>query len=87
MRTLVANGTLPSEAGAAERLLAQSARARLALGDEPARHVLASLLLSEDERARQLAFDALTRRCGEDRGCDPAADEALPRAAVARWME
>ncbi len=87
LRTLIATNTLPTEAGPGDRLLAQAARSRLALGDESARHVLASLLLSGDESARILAFGALSSRFGEDRGYDPRADPEARREAAARWME
>ncbi len=87
LRTLMATRRVPIEAGPGDRLLAQAARTRLALGDESARHTLASLLLSDDESTRQLAFDALQRKFGEDRGYDPSADVAARRAAAARWME
>ena len=87
LRTLMATGTLPSEAGPGDRLLAQAARTRLALGDDSARNTLASLLLSEDGLARELAFTALERRFEEDRGYDPEADVEARREAAARWME
>jgi HEAT repeat protein len=87
LRTLIASDGVPPEAGPGERLLAQAARARLALGDESARHVLAALLIASDDGARRLAFEALLARYGEDRGYDPAADEASRRKAAARWME
>jgi HEAT repeat protein len=87
IRTLIARNYVPPEAGPGDRLLAQAARSRLALGDESARHTLASLLLSDDEYTRQLVFDALQRKFGEDRGYDPAADVAARREAAARWME
>lgn len=86
VRTLQATGAIPPEAGPGDRLLAQAARTRFALGDTSARHTLASLLLSADEYARQLAFGALARD-GEDRGYDPLAEPAARRAAAARWME
>jgi len=86
VRTLLATGSVPVEAGPGERLLAQAARARLALGDESARHTLASMLLAEDEYARQLAFTALEQRYGEDRGYNPTAEPAARREAAARWM-
>jgi HEAT repeat protein len=87
LRTLAASGAVPAEAGPVERLLAQAARSRLFAGDEAARHTLAALLLSEDEFARQLAFEALRERFAEDRGYDPAGDPARRREAAARWME
>ncbi len=87
LRTLIANGAVPAEAGPGDRLLAQAARTRFALGDESARYTLTSLLLSDDASARQLAFGALESAYGEDRGYDPAADEAARREAAARWME
>lgn len=86
LRTLIARQAVPVEAGPGDRLLAQVARTRLAVGDDSARHTLASLLLSEDEYTRQLAFEALQRRFGEDRGYDPAGELAARRAAAARWM-
>jgi len=87
LRTLMATNSVPSEAGPGDRLLAQAARTRLALGDESARHTLSSLLLSDDEYTRQLAFGALQNKFGEDRGYDPSADLAVRREAAARWME
>jgi HEAT repeat protein len=87
LRTLVALDRVPPEAGPGDRLLAQAARTRLALGDDSARHTLSSLLLSDDEYARQLAFEALQRKFGEDRGYDPFSDAAARREAAARWME
>src|SRR6185436_2513053 len=65
LRTLIAANSVPPEAGPGDRLLAQAARTRLALGDESARHTLASLLLSNDDYARQLAFTALETKFGE----------------------
>ncbi len=85
VRTLLATNSVPLDAGPGDRLLAQVARTRFVLGDESARHTLASLLLSEDEYTRQLAFGALAKD-GEDRGYDPTADPAERRAAAARWM-
>ena len=87
LRTLVATNTVPPDAGPGERLLAQAARTRLVAGDESARHTLAALLLSPDDYTRQLAFEALQHKFGEDRGYDPSADAAARRAAAARWME
>jgi HEAT repeat protein len=87
VRTLMATESLPSTAGPGDRLLAQTARTRLALGDRSARHTLSALLLSEDEYARRLAFEALQREFGEDRGYDPLADPAARREAAARWMD
>ncbi len=87
LRTLIAENRVPVEAGPGDRLLAQAASARLTLGDDGARHTLATLLLSDDLYARQLSFDALQRRFGEDRGYDPEADEAARREAAGRWME
>jgi HEAT repeat protein len=87
IRTLIATGTVPMEAGPGDALLAQAARTRLALGDDSARHTLAALLLSEDEYTRQLAFGALERRFEEDRGYDPSADPAARREAAARWVD
>ena len=80
-------GAVPEAAGPGERLLAQAARTRLALGDDSARHTLAALLLAEDEVARQLAFEALRRRFGDDRGYDPASESAARREEAANWME
>lgn len=87
LRTLIATGTVPPEAGPGERLLAQASRSRLFTGDESARHTLAGLLLSADAYTRELAFEALAQHFGEDRGYDPGADEAARRAAAARWMD
>lgn len=87
IRTLMAQGSVPPEAGSAEILLAQAARSRLAAGDRAARHTLATLLLSDDGTVRAFAFDALRSHFGDDRGYDPAADEAERRAAAARWMD
>ena len=87
LRTLIARDAVPAGAGPGDRLLAQVARTRLAAGDSSARHTLASSLLSDDEGTRQLAFDALRRKYGEDRGYDPAASPAERRQAAARWME
>ena len=87
LRTLIATGTVPPEAGPGDRLLAQVARARMAAGDDSVRHTLATLLLSADEYSRQLAFEALKARFGEDRGYDPLGDPAERRAAATRWME
>jgi len=87
LRTLIASGTLPPEAGEGDVLLAQVARTRLAVGDRSARHTLANLLLSQVESARLSAFDALSRHFGEDRGFDPQASDAERRAAAARWMD
>jgi hypothetical protein len=87
VRTLIATNTVPPEAGPGDRLLAQAARTRLALGDDSARHTLAALLLSSDEFTRQLAFEALQKKFGEDRGYDPGLDDLARRAAAARWME
>jgi len=87
LRTLMAYNAVPPEAGPGDRLLAQAARTRLALGDESARHTLSSLLLSDDEYTRQTSFEALQRKFGEDRGYDPIADVASRREAAARWME
>jgi HEAT repeat protein len=87
LRTAMAEGTLPREAGPGDRLLAQAARALLAAGDDSARHTLASLLLSADDSARALAIEALVRRFGEDRGYDPAGEPEARRAAALRWLE
>jgi len=87
LRTLIATQALPAEAGPAERLLAQAGRTRLFAGDTEARHTLAALLLADDEYARTLAFEALAQHFGEDRGYDPAADEAARREAATRWMD
>ena len=87
LRTLIARDAVPAGAGPGDRLLAQVARTRLAAGDASARHTLASSLLSDDEGTRQLAFDALRRKYGEDRGYDPAASPAERSQAAARWME
>jgi HEAT repeat protein len=87
LRTLMAAGRVPPEAGPADVLLAQIARSRLALGDESARHTLAALLLSENEDARRSALEALAQKYGDDRGYDPAAEPAARRAAAVRWME
>jgi HEAT repeat protein len=87
LRRLVASGAVPPEAGPPDRLLAQAARSLWATGESAARHTLVTLLLSEDDLARQLAFDALSSRYGEDRGYDPGADLAERREAAARWME
>jgi HEAT repeat protein len=86
LRTLIATNAVPPDAGPGDRLLAQAARTRLAIGDESARHTLAALLLSQDETTRQLAHGALQQRYGEDRGYDPAADESTRREAAANWM-
>src|SRR6185436_17430967 len=83
LRTLIAANSVPPEAGPGDRLLAQAARTRLALGDEAARHTLSSLLLSDDELTRQLAFEALQKRFGYD----PSAEASVRREAAARWME
>ncbi len=87
LRTLLASHTLPEDAGPADRLLAQAARTRLFAGDDSARHELSGLLLSKDDFAREIAFEALRRRFDEDRGYDPAADPALRREAASRWMD
>ncbi|MEM7310368.1 MAG: HEAT repeat domain-containing protein [Planctomycetota bacterium] len=86
LRTLIASGTVPVEAGPGDRLLAQVARTRLAAGDDDAVDTLATLLLSKDEYSRQLAFEALRSKFGEDRGYDPSADDAARREAAVRWM-
>ena len=75
----------PAEVGPADRLVAQSARSRLVLGDETARNALVGLLLSEDEFARKLAIEALTAHYGEDYGHEPEAEPAARRAAAAKW--
>jgi len=87
LRRLIAANTVPIEAGPADRLLAQVARTRLAVGDDSARPTLVTLLLSPDEYARQLAFGALENRYGEDHGYDPTGDVTERREAAARWME
>ena len=87
LRRLIASNAVPAEAGAGDNLLAQVARSRMAAGDDGARHTLAALLLSESDYARQLAFEALRNRFGEDRGYDPSAPAAERRAAAARWMQ
>lgn len=87
LRTLIAANAVPAEAGPGDRLLGQAARTRLALGDESARHTLAALLLSNDDYTRQLVFEALSSRFGEDRGYDPAGEESARREAAARWMD
>jgi hypothetical protein len=87
LRTLIGTGAVPAAAGPPDALLAQAARTRLALGDDSARHTLASLLLSDEEPARRLAFEALAHHAGEDRGYDPAASDDERRAAAARWMD
>ena len=84
---LIATNRVPPEAGPGDRLLAQAACTRLALGDDSARHTLAALLLSDDEYSRQLAFEALQHEFGEGRGYDAQADVAAWREAAARWME
>jgi HEAT repeat protein len=85
LRTLSALGRIPESAGSADRLLAQAARARLLLGDDSARTVLAGILLSEDPYARRLAIDALESRYGDDRGYDPDADPEDRRRTAALW--
>ena len=87
LRILIAQDAVPESAGPGDRLLVQVGRSRLAAGDDRARHTLASLLLSDDAYTRVQAFEALSRRFGEDRGYDPEADEAARRAAAARWMD
>jgi HEAT repeat protein len=87
LRTLIATGTLPQEAGPGDRLLVQVARSRLAAGDPSARHTLATMLLSRDDAARRSAFDALQRRFGETRGYDPENDAETRRDAALRWMD
>jgi HEAT repeat protein len=87
VRTLIASNAVPAEAGSGDTLLAWVARARLAIGDEGARHTLAALLLSRDDTARSIAFEGLQRRYGEDRGYDPAGDPVARNAAAAHWME
>lgn len=87
LRTRIATGTLPMEAGPGDRLLVQAARTRLAAGDGSARHTLASLLLSPDDASRRSAFDALQRHFGESRGYDPSAPPEQRREAAGRWMD
>jgi HEAT repeat protein len=78
---------IPEAAGTPEMLLLQAARARLKLGDESARPEVVAGLLSRDEKARQLALEALRKRYGDDRGFDPLAPEDERAAAVKRWLE
>ncbi len=87
LRTLIANGQVPPSAEPSDRLLAQAARTRFALGEDSARHTLAGLLLSDDEATRRIVYEALERRFGESYGYDPAGDEVERKAAAARWME
>lgn len=87
LRTLIANGTVPPSAGTPDGLLVQVARARLATGDESARHTLAALLLSDELHTRQLAIEALVRRYGDARGFDPEAQASERRSAAAEWMD
>jgi HEAT repeat protein len=84
--SLASSGSLPQEAGPADRLVAQSARSRLVLGDETARNALVGLLLSEDEYARKLAIEALAAHYGDDQGYDPDADAPARREAAAKWI-
>ena len=85
--SLESSGRLPAEVGPADRLVAQSARSRLVLGDETARNALVGLLLSEDEYARKLAIEALAAHYGDDQGYEAEADVATRRAAASRWLE
>ena len=87
LRTLIAREAVPAPAGPPDRLLAQVARARYAVGNQAARHTLVTLLLSEDEFARRAAFEALAGSTGEDRGYDPAGTAEERRRAAARWAE
>jgi HEAT repeat protein len=79
------DGAVPASAGHADALVAQSASARLHLGDEAVRSDLLLLLLSDDAGARRTAIDALAARYGERRGYDPDADAPARREAAARW--
>jgi len=87
LTSLAAGAGIPREAGPLDRLIAQSARTRLLLGDDSARDVLVGLLLSEDATSRELAIGALQARFDEDRGYQPQAEIDERRAAAARWAQ
>jgi hypothetical protein len=76
-----------SRAAIADRVLARSARTRLLLGDDKAKRVLASLLVSPNADARDVAIHALADRYGDARGYDPDADEPARLEAAKRWLE
>lgn len=85
--SLESSGRLPAEVGPADRLVGQSARSRLVLGDETARNTLVGLLLSEDAYARKLSIEALAAHYGDDQGYEAEADVATRRAAASKWLE
>ncbi len=69
----------------ADALIARSARSRWILGDGRAREELVNLLVSQNAKARDIAFTALRERYGEDRGYDANADAVQRAEAALRW--
>jgi len=86
VRGTAAAGKLPANIPSPDPLLAQAARARLALGDDSARADLVRLLMSQIQDARTTAIDTLERKYGDRRGYDPAADRATLLQAASRWQ-
>ena len=87
LHSLAASGRLPAGVGSADLLLAQSARARLALGEDAAARDLVTFLLSQDEAARLTAFLALKSLFGFDLSYDPSSTLQERRQAAARWAQ
>lgn len=85
IRSTMAAGPFPADAGHPDAALAVVARSRMLLGDDRAKDDLVSLLLSEDLDARQTAIDVLEARYGTKRGYDPEAPLEDRRTAVKAW--
>lgn len=86
LRSLIAAGRLPADAGSADALLAQAAACRFRLGDDRAENELVASLLSEDANARGTALAVMRERYGLELEYDANADAAARRQAVDAWL-
>jgi len=87
VRDLAANGEIPPVDRPASRLLAQSVRTRLILGDATAEDLLVGYLLSDDIATRRIAIAGLEKEIGHTYGYDPDASLKERRAAYTRWQQ
>jgi HEAT repeat protein len=85
--SLVGREPLAGDEAPADRMLAQAAHARLALGDTAAKTALVNLLVSPSRPARQLAIEALEAKYGDRRGYDADASVGDRQAAARRWRD
>jgi len=84
--SLAAQGRVPASAGTNDAVIALAAATCYRLGDRKLASDLTGFLLSADQGARTLAFQALREAYGRELDYDPNADAAARRAAVARWQ-